>query len=159
MENSKDIKHVWSIICESSIVDQQSNNISIHKVLEQLQVDLTSNKPLTEKEKTGIRKAQIPFPFQVVSMWQSINPKKIPVADVEIELLDPIGESLQKTIFQLKFQKDKARMRTIISNSTIALTDTGLYIFKVGLKEEKEDSFTLVAEIPLEVKVNKVIKK
>lgn len=34
------------------------------------------------------------------------------------------------------------------------LTKAGDYIFKVKIKEEGEDAFRLVAELPLEVKIN-----
>ncbi len=156
MKNNKDIKHVWSILCESSTVDQQSNNVSIHKVLEQLNVDLTKiNKELYDKKTLINNPAQIIFPFQIVSMWQSINPKKIPAADVEIELFDFIGQSLQKINFRLTFEKDKTRMRTIIGSQAIIVTGTGVYLFKIKIKECGESVFTEVGEIPLEVRVNK----
>lgn len=155
MKKLKNIKHVWSIMCESSIVDRDSNNISIHKVLEQLNISLSPENEV-QRKKNGINKPfGVTFPFQIVSLWQSINPKITPVADAEIELFDSIGQSLQTVKFTFTFEKDKPRLRTIISSPVINVIDSGVYLFKIKIKESGESNFSEVAEIPLEVRVNK----
>lgn len=156
MKKQKDIKHIWTVVAESSVVDQQTNNISIHKVLEQLNVSLSVKDQETLKEAINTNKAfWVSFPFQVISLWQSINPKKDPTAEVEIELVDSIGQSLQTTKFKLNFQKDKTRMRSIIGSPTIRITGMGVYLFKVRIKEDDENEFSEVTEIPLEVRLIK----
>ncbi len=154
MKKQKDIKHIWSLAAESSVVDQQTNNVSIHKVLEQLNMNIS----LQDREalkKNPENALLIPFPFQIISLWQSINPKKDPTAEVEIELFDSIGFSLQSTKFNLMFEKNKTRMRSIMSSPTIRITDGGVYVFRVRIKEEGESDFLEVAEIPLEVRLTK----
>ena len=154
MKKQRDIKHVWSVVAQSSMVEQTTNNVSIHKVLEQLNVNLSVQDQEALK-KNSEKAILVPFPFQVISLWQSVNPKKDPIAEVEIELFDSIGLSLQNTKFKLVFEKNKTRMRTIISSPTIRITDTGVYLFKVRIKEDGETSFLEVAEIPLEVRLIK----
>lgn len=152
---NQNIKHVWSILCQSSVVDQQSNNLSIHQVLEQLNVDLSEkDRKLLNNDPKVDKVIGVPFNFQVISMWQSLNNKINPVANAEIELYDPIGQSLQKIEFKLQFEKDKPRMRSIISSPILRITNKGLYIFKVRIKEGDTNTFSEVAEIPLEVRVN-----
>ena len=88
----ENVKHIWSVLCESSVVDQQTNNVSIHKVLEQLNIDLTlKNKDSKENKIDTNQIVAITFPFQIVSLWQRINPKKAPTIDVFFRY--PIAQS------------------------------------------------------------------
>jgi len=154
MNKQKDIKHIWTVIAESSVVDRQTNNVSIHKIIEQLNVNVSSQDQ--ELLNNNPDKALlVNFPFQVISMWQSTNPKKDPKAEASIELFDPIGQSLQSAKFNLVFEKNKPRLRTIISSPNIRVFDSGVYLFKVRIKEEGAKDFLEVAELPLEVRVTK----
>ncbi len=156
MKKQKDIKHIWSVVAQSSLVEQQTNNISILKVLEQLNVNLSIKDQEGLKNNPG-KAILVNFPFQVISLWQSINPKKDPTADVEIEFFDPIGLSLQNIKFKLQFETKKTRMRSITSSPVISIMDTGVYLFKIRIKEDGEDNFSDVAEIPIEVRVIKAV--
>ncbi len=153
--NTENIKHAWSVVCQSSIIDQQTNNISINAVLEQFTTE--HSKPQLELFKknnpTIGRGIPVSFTFQVVSLWQSQNPKTQPSGDVTIELFDSIGDSMQKIDFRLVFEAGKARMRTIITSPVLVVSETGLYHFKVSIKETDSEKFVEVAEIPLEVGV------
>jgi hypothetical protein len=156
MKKQKDIKHIWNVIAQSSLVEQETNNISILKVLEQLNVNLSVKDQEWLKNNPG-KAVLVPFPFQIISLWQSINPKKDPMADVEIEFFDPIGLSLQNIKFKLQFEAKKTRMRSITTSPIVSVIDTGVYLFKIRIKEEEEDSFLEVAEIPIEVRITKEI--
>lgn len=153
--NIENIKHSWSIICQSSVIDQQTNNISIHNVLEQFTAEHSKAEiELFRKNNPAIgRGIPVNFTFQMISLWQSQNPKIQPTADVRIELFDSIGDSMQKAEFKLAFEAGKARMRTIITSPFLVVSETGLYHFKVSIKEAGSDDFAEVAEIPLEVSV------
>ena len=156
MKNNKEnIKHAWSVVCQSSIIDQQTNNISIHNVLEQFSSEQSASQIATfRKDNPSIgRGVPINFTFQIVSLWQSQNPKIQPSADVLIEFFDSIGDSMQKAEFKLVFEAGKARMRTIITNPFLTVSESGLYYFKVKVREEGNNDFIEVTEIPLEVNV------
>lgn len=158
MKKQKDIKHIWSVVAQSSLVEQQTNNISILKVLEQLNVNLSPKDQEGLKNNSG-KAIAVSFPFQIISLWQSINPKKDPMADIEIEFFDPIGVSLQNIKFKLIFEPQKTRMRSITSSPIISIMDnSGVYLFKIRIKEDGEDNFSEVAEIPIEVRVIKTIQ-
>jgi hypothetical protein len=154
---SKNIKHAWSVLTQASVIDQQTNNISMQNIVEQLQVNVSEKSSAAfklEHPEVG-NVLPINFPMQVISLWRSINPNVIPGGDVEIGVFDTIGDLVQKIEFKLQFEAGKGRMRTIISIPTVNITDTGLYLFKVKIKEDGEDDFTEVAEIPFEVVVTK----
>lgn len=156
-KDSKNIKHVWSMLCQSSVIDQQTNNISLQNVLEQIQVNISSKAAEDFKKQNPTIEKGLPVTFnaQIASLWRSLNPKVTPSADVEIEFFDGIGDSLQKIEFKLVFEEGKGRMRSMINVPGLVITDTGLYLFKIKVKEEGESAFTEAGEIPLEIIVIK----
>lgn len=60
------IKHIWSVLCKESVINQDDNNVSIHGVLEELSVFLA---PARETGKLP-EKFGIPMNYEIVSMWQ-----------------------------------------------------------------------------------------
>ncbi len=151
------IKHAWSVLTQSSVIDQTSNNLSMQNIIEQLQVNISEKASAAFKlEHPEIGNVlPVNFPMQIISLWRSINPNVIPFGDVEIDVFDNIGDLVQKINFKLQFEAGKGRMRTLITIPAVNITDTGLYLFKVKLKEDEQDLFTEVAEIPFEVLVIK----
>jgi len=33
-----EIKQIWSILCESSVIDQETNNITLNNIIEEIQI-------------------------------------------------------------------------------------------------------------------------
>lgn len=144
-------------MAQSSIVDRETNNVSIQNVVEQVQFNVSASQIELFRQQNPAIGAFLPinFAIQIISLWRSVNPQVTPSADVEIEIFDSIGQSVQKADFKLQFEEGKGRMRTIITLPTVNVSDTGLYLFKIMVKEEGESTFTEVSEIPLEVLINK----
>jgi hypothetical protein len=155
MKKQTNIKHTWSLIAESSVVDQQSNNISIHKVLEQLKLSLALIDQTLKDEKVLDEKVSVPFPFQIISMWRRKDSATDSKANVEIDFLDPNKKVIQNVKFELKFEDNKPRMRTIIASPFLNVTTSGLYLFKIKLQEDGEKEFSEVSEIPFDIVVEK----
>ncbi|MFB6212469.1 MAG: hypothetical protein ABEI53_01470, partial [Candidatus Magasanikbacteria bacterium] len=61
------MNHIWSVLCNKTLVDQDTNNISLIDVVEK--IDLAG--PLEEIEEVteGNKKAEIGVDFQLVSFW------------------------------------------------------------------------------------------
>lgn len=154
MKKQTKIKHIWTVIADSYVVDQQTNNLSIHKVLEQLVVTLSpQDQKNWEENKVVLNKFPIIFSFEVISLWNKVSPDSNPTGVVEIELIDPAGLTMQKANFDLQFEEDKLRTRSIAHSPVINISTSGQYLFKISLKETGVEKFLGVAEIPLEVKI------
>lgn len=145
------IKHIWSVLCQKSIVDQHSNNISLLDVFEELKVN-TQPSPDNILSKFG--EIVVPVTYQIVSLWTH-DPIKKELIDLRVDFNKPDGSI--KTIFEneLELPSDKIRIRNIININGIGIKNTGKYIFEIKEKSKKESKFKTVAELPLEIFIDK----
>lgn len=148
----KSIKHLWSILCQSSSIDAQSNILSLFNVVEQIVVDLTPE--ITDSNAGKERPVAVAFRFEIVSLWQKIGEAN-KNNTVEIEFLDPMGISLMKTDYSLQIPQDKKRIRHSMKVNGLKVTIDGEYTFKIRIKESDQKEFYEVAELSLDVIINK----
>ncbi|MBI2123728.1 MAG: hypothetical protein HYU04_00540 [Candidatus Wildermuthbacteria bacterium] len=143
MKQSQNFKHRWSILCRGSSIDKESNNLSIFNVLEELRIT-----PPNEKIKE--REIFIQLPLQIVTLWERRGEDKT-TSEVEIELFDPIGKALQKISYPLS--TPQKRIRSVVNTNGIKVTESGEYLFKVKMRNDKTDRFEEVEEIPLQIAI------
>src|SRR3990167_10400115 len=95
------IKHIWSVLCKDSVIDQTDNNIALHGVLEQLTVSVS-----LQDQTENVSTMGIPLDYQIVSLWQKVGKLQI-VAEGEIEyiLTDPKGKDLLRNTQIIKISK------------------------------------------------------
>lgn len=149
------IRHIWSVLCRRSVIDTDSNNISIYDVFEQLRVDAKVKK----QDITSNSSVNIPLEFEIVSMWVNEDKEKGIAADVDIEVFDPNGKQVKVFPQKLELSKDIRRLRSRLKIMGLAISMSGDYIFKVKIKEKGQDNFRVVAELPLEVNLQKKIQE
>ena len=145
------IKHIWSVLCQRSVVDSQSNNISIFDVFEALQVDINPT-PHARDQKNP--EYNIPLQYQVVSL---ISKEKEDTKDtkcsIRVTLVNSEGEKKILVNQELTFLAHKKRMRSINQIQGLPVNKSGVYHFIVELKED-HGQYKEVADLPLEVKLN-----
>lgn len=144
------IEHIWSILCQKSVIDNDTNNLSLIDTLEELTVGL--------KVQSGIAIAEevnVPIPYEVVSFWvrddssATINPL------LRLELFNPSNKKTKTFEHKIEFPKGTKRLRSRLKIIGIGVTIPGTYKFVVSIKEEESKSFMKVAEIPLDVTIAK----
>ncbi|MBU4016193.1 hypothetical protein KJ980_06165 [Patescibacteria group bacterium] len=143
------IKHIWSVLCKESVVNQDDNNISIYGVLEELSVFLTPAKETGEIPK----KLGIPINYEIVSMWQRNKDVESAKAEIVYVFVDPENNELLKNTQIMEIPKASRRLRSRMKIVGMPLTKEGDYTFQVKIKEEGKSDFCLVAELPLEIKI------
>jgi len=143
------MKHVWSILCQNSIIDSDTNSLSLYNCLAQLVIDIDKN-TVTSNE-TGFN---IPVQYDLVSFWIDEEIAKERGFFVEIDLVDPSNKKLGTTTNNYTLIKGTRRLRSRIKTQGISITTEGRYWFKVKMKEKKNEKFKQVAELPLDVKIN-----
>lgn len=154
----KYIKHIWSLLCQSSATDTTSNFISLFNAIDQLTVDVSLPKDpaeLKKFEEDSKKMLSIQTQFEIVTLWQKLVEGKNMDGDVEMEFLDPHGVSLMKKTYSLHIPEDKKRMRYRIGITGINVTVSGEYTFRIRLREPEQTGFVEVVDIPLDIIINK----
>jgi hypothetical protein len=150
-KNNHTLVHcVWGLACISSSIDEQSHNISLFNIIDQI------NLPPDFWEKN--RKEQMVFPFQhqIVMLLRriipsSIDEKEIPF-DLSIELIDPTGKPTMQFLSKLSFPAGKRRTYLRIGTPGFSLTEPGDYTYVLNYKSVEAEEFSKLGEFPLEVR-------
>lgn len=140
------IKHIWSILVQKSIIESQTNSLSLIDVMEELTVGINKVKSSNEKDST----INVPINYEIVSYLsrdrEDIEPK------IKIEIINPSNKILKVFEYPIAWEKGKQRMRVRMCINGLGVDEGGSYTFKVWLKEDKEN-YKIAAEIPLLVNI------
>lgn len=139
------MKHIWSILCMRSVVDQRTNSISIIDSLEEITVGV--KKEEKKNKKIFIRG----FNYEIVSFIARENSDSLQKGELSIELFNPQNKPGKKHIQKFDMRKGIKRVRVQISVNGISLSTEGRYIFRIGLNGHNDKSFKIVSELPLDV--------
>jgi hypothetical protein len=129
--------HIWSVLCESSIIDKESNNISLQTVREQITVH-------SEPIPGGI----VPVHMELVSFWCRSIPDEPAVDNARLTLLKPSGEPISTTNIVINLtEADRSRNRIIFDG--FPAEEPGRYIFLV--EQSVNNDWKQVARVPFSV--------
>ena len=138
------IKHIWSILCEDSSVDQETNKLSIRNVLESIQIKVQGILP---------EKSAIPIPFEIVSFFTRADSNTEEEIQLKTKLVNAEMDQLGKDFAaNIKFPAKSNRLRARSRIQGLPIKGEGKYAFIISFKISKEKEFKTVAELPLEIK-------
>jgi len=134
------INHIWSILCQSSSIDQDNNNLSIFDVLNSLTIYAEEGNEIT-----------IPIKYELVSLWERIEDEKPAQGKVKLLFVDPNGT--KKTVFERALEWDRTQFyRTRVNMQGLSLIQSGRHAFEVEFKYEGKYRWGRICELPLLIK-------
>ncbi len=140
------MKHIWSVICEKSAIDFETNLLSMFNCIEEINTIIDKTK-LVENEKLFI-----PVNFQIISFWLIENFNQDNSIEVKGELIDPQGKTLNEFRNTLRAKKGVKHLRNRTNIQGLPVTETGRYYFRISQK--KDNKFVSVTELPLDVNLS-----
>jgi len=140
--------HIWSVICQNSSIDSQSNTVSLFNCIENIGIDIEKNK--------SADKINIPIQFDIVSCWTIEDDTKKNDFVVKIEMIKPDGKTAFQKEENIFTEVGWKRVRNIVklSGLELGINDSGRYMFKISQKEKRGGDFILVASLPIDIKIN-----
>lgn len=150
------VRYMGGVLCESSAVDQATQNLSAFKFLDQLTVDLESKDPL--KTTDSLEKVTIPFNFQMITLWKRQNHTDAGTdvdAKIQVDFLDPDKKSLQKTTLNFAIPMTKVRARNVLNINGLAVTKTGEYCLELRELGSDGETSDVLACLCFDVIVNR----
>ncbi|MBI4268522.1 hypothetical protein HY627_01675 [Candidatus Uhrbacteria bacterium] len=145
------IKHLWSMFCQRSLIDGNTNSISLIDIIEQLNITADQSEyDKLNKENDGAIK--IPLGFELVNLWDREDDLSSRLEKrIAIDVFDPQGKKIISGSNHAIFEKDKKRMRMVNRFSGFKLTSSGKYKFVIKLGDEKDEC--VMHELFLDVKI------
>lgn len=142
------MKHIWTVLCQKSSIDVETNQLSLFNCLEEINLTLENTEALNNN-------LVIPVEFQLVSYWSREQ------ADTEVnltavgELVDASGKMINSFNNSLVVKQGILRFRNRTNIQGLAITGPGRYYFRLyQIDKMRGVAKELVAELPLDVKIN-----
>jgi hypothetical protein len=140
------MKNIWSIICEKSSIDAQTNLLSLFNCIEEVQLMIDKEKmPKSDK-------LVIPFNLQLISFWTIEDDTKDNSVETKIDLVDPKGKILNEFPVTLKAKKGEKRLRSVTNMQGMQITEGGRYCYRI--LQKKGAKFEVASETPLDVNLS-----
>ena len=139
------IDHYWTIFCSNSVVDKDTNTISLFNVLEQITV---YSDPPTGSEPQGIPSEQ-----SIVTFWGRKDADK-PTKGTARYLIEYLNSGNDRKTESYEVAVDLSeytRSRTRVLMNVLPLLGAGKHWVRVFLKQENQDDWDLVASVPYHV--------
>lgn len=137
------IQHIWTVVCSNSVIDQDSNNISLQSVIEQLNITGTPPAPGAVPV--------VPITLEVVTLWAKTNFDEPAQGDARVTFLSPSGVPSEQLRFDYHIDLSTyKRNRTRWRINGLPVLGAGPHTFRVELQNEGEE-WREVATVPLEV--------
>jgi len=147
------IKHIWSVLCLKSSVDNQTNNISLFDIFEQLEVKITKMEGVDIPE----GKINIGLSYELVNYWVKIGSVGEEKIDIKIDLMDPSNTTIKTITKELIIPENIKRMREVNKIQGISISQSGIYWISVKIKNG--ENYEEKANVPFEVIINKISKE
>jgi hypothetical protein len=142
------IKHIWTVLCQHSIIDAESHNISLIDVIEQL---IISAPAPSEQQPTGqVRVGTVPIPFEVVSLWSRAEGTQPALGQCRVTFISPSGPLGEAHYIPVDLRKYE-RMRTRQRFGGIPVSEAGQYLFRIEYRDDGETEWREVDAVPLKV--------
>ena len=142
------LRAVWAILCENTIIDQRSNNVSLIEVIDELTIPAPAPEPMTET-KGEPRKF---FDADLVVLWARSKLDLPEKAQMRSKIVAPNGGEARSGESEVDLTEN-IRLRSIGRIAGLPpFTQAGEYRIKIEAKES-DSEWQEVFELPLWVSV------
>lgn len=157
IQNDSALEVKWALLCKNASVDQQSNNVSLFNIIEELTINKSPlGDSIVKRSASFPEKVQINSEFTLVVHMERKPEIKIKDFEpsMELKFTDPQGVNFA-TIAEIpiKLKEGKNRLRNIISIGSLFVKTPGVYNLIVSTRNTKSDTFSEGARVPLDVKI------
>lgn len=142
------IKHIWSVLCEESLINQDNNSLTLSKIIEGIEIKLKAVKPEGQK-------IVLPLNFEIVTMLATTKEEKDKNIEIQVIYSNPSMKEIGKSVSPIVIPAGKTTMRNRLKMSGLPIQGAGQYVFLVSIKEESDKASKKVAELPLLVSINR----
>jgi hypothetical protein len=148
------LNHEWSILCSRSILDKDTNNLSLINLIEQLNVPFQLDEGSAWDEEKG---AEFPLEMVLVSRFRKlVSEEEVVSFETKVDFLSPdnvVIASFEQPL-EMGHGMDNVRIRYGIGG--LRLTKNGMYNFVIHYREKNSKDFMKIHTVPLKVTLTEI---
>ena len=154
------IDHVWSVLCAKTLIDKDTNVISIIDVIEQFKlvaagIEEISPEGTRHRDPSEVDSAPVfPVSVEVVSMWVRRDSGQ-PASGVTRLRWEARGKEPRPLggTMDVDLAGDFERMRTRVRINGLPASESGRYYFVVEFQQSGAADWVDVAKLPLDITI------
>ena len=147
------IDPLWSIVCSSTIVDKDTNGISLINIIERLKITIKASVDI-EKKKEKLGWYTTPINLRVASHFYRKEQETDLSFNFQLLVVDPDNKVLgSKAEGSLAFPKKLINLRMIAALNGLPVTKSGTYYIVVRMKDVGETDYIEIRRIPIEIDI------
>jgi len=143
------VKVIWAVLCQTSVIDKLTNNLSLFNIVEEINV-VAEVPQATEGKDNPIR---IPIAIELVTLWSRTDREVKERGYGRIKLVQPASEETTTPEYEIdltEFLRTRNRMRM----TTIPIKDNGIYRYIVEGRSDVGE-WEQMFEVPLSIVIQK----
>ncbi|MCC6130669.1 MAG: hypothetical protein IT186_12145 [Acidobacteria bacterium] len=139
------MRAIWTVLGRRCITDQDTNNLSMVDVVEQLRIvgAIPPERPLA-----------FPIALEIISLWERSEPEVGETGKARLRFLSPQGEQLVEAELKVDLTT-LPRHRTKLTLAAVPLTTAGRYLVVIDTRHPS-GSWEVRGEVPLYVEMPSV---
>lgn len=138
LKKLKKVSYIGSIFCNFSVIDQETNNLSVFNIIEEINIPSSALKESVDKNLKDTIKV-IPMVVELITLWRKLIPSEEVNGRTKVELIDPEKKVLQIIDNQLSIKSEHKTLRNRIRMSGIKVSKSGEYKFRVSASENGQE--------------------
>lgn len=140
------MKVIWAILCQSTVIDRYTNNVSLFNVIEEITIPSTPPQGASGRGGMGAGAAVV---FQLVSLWVRSDLAVPERGYGRIRLATPDNQISTGQEFEVDLTQF-LRLRQRTHMSTLPIRGEGIYRFMIDGRTDTQD-WAEMFEVPLRV--------
>jgi hypothetical protein len=146
------MRHIWSILCRRSVIDADTNSLSLIDSIEGIDIGL-SKEGAKKYEKKNETNFVAPISFEIVSFWTDDDSSTERKENLNLEWHGPNDKKLHEFSYNFIMPKKSSRIRTRIKTNGMPISMPGKYMLKIKLKDQKTKKYKEVSQLPVDVNI------
>jgi hypothetical protein len=150
----QNIKHIWTLICSSSVIDSETNNLSVSNIIEELNIPIPQ-KAFEEAKKKEAQGVVIKHNFEIISRLKRERVENREDFFYRIVMINPDGNAMTSSVeTNGVFEEGVSNMRIRNRFDAIPIEKRGGdYAFRIEIKNKQEEEYKCIYVAPLKIVV------
>lgn len=146
------ISHEWSVLCSKSILDKDTNNLSLINLIEQIGFDVQLTEGSSWDESVG---EVFQLEMVLVSRFRKlVADTEVVSFDTKIDFVSPEGKIIASYEQPVEMGQGMDNIRARYGIGGLRITKEGMYQFVVNTKEQGAEKYKKLYSVPLKIGLN-----
>jgi hypothetical protein len=147
------MKNIWTVLCQKSIIDKTTNNVSLIEAIDQLNVSI-ADEAMKSAKREGKDFVFINANLELVTLWYDEKISRARDFDYKVNIVSSDKKEIGSLSGMINFPKETKRIRSQLLLEGLPISKSDIYSFEMFYKERGSEEFIKAGVLPIDIFVN-----